>query len=245
MQARGTDGAGIPHTSVEAAAEFYIKVLMSQSSPPDKVHLIGHSFGGWIVFDMALKLREIGVQVASLTLIDSEVPGGVGVLGQEYTRTEVLMVMIKGYELRLNTSLNIERKQLHNQEEETQLLILHRALVRVGLMPPSSPANRLLGIVRTFETALRTQYQPTKSYPDSINLVLLSDTLHQKIEDEEIEKIVAGWGEFAPKLGYWQGTGNHFTALEQPYVRDLGQWLNLTLIESIKKGYNITGAVKK
>jgi thioesterase domain-containing protein len=160
-------------------------------------------------------------------VVDTQVPYGPGILGKEYTRTEALMIMVGAYELRLNLSLNIKIERLKNQKEETQLKILHRALVRVGLMPSNSPASRLLGTVRTFETALRTRYQPTKSYPGHIDLILLSDTLDQKLEDEEIEKIVTGWGEFAPKLGYWHGTGNHFTALESPYVQDLGEWLNL------------------
>ncbi|MDE2036696.1 MAG: amino acid adenylation domain-containing protein, partial [Pseudomonas sp.] len=49
LQPRGLDGEVVPHSQVEAAARCYLQAL-EQECPSGPVHLVGHSFGGWVVF---------------------------------------------------------------------------------------------------------------------------------------------------------------------------------------------------
>lgn len=74
LQPRGLDGESVPHSLVEAAARHYLQAL-EHEYPHGPVHLIGHSFGGWVAFEMAASLQSQGREVASLTVIDSESPG--------------------------------------------------------------------------------------------------------------------------------------------------------------------------
>ncbi len=75
MQPRGMEGQLAPHSNVGAAAAAYLKAL-DATLPEGQVHLIGHSFGGWVALEMASRLQAHG-RVASLTLVDSEAPGSV------------------------------------------------------------------------------------------------------------------------------------------------------------------------
>ncbi|WP_256349730.1 thioesterase domain-containing protein, partial [Pseudomonas gingeri] len=52
LQPRGLDGAGAPHSRVESAARHYLQAI-EQSHSHGPLHLIGHSFGGWVAFEMA------------------------------------------------------------------------------------------------------------------------------------------------------------------------------------------------
>ncbi len=57
LQPRRTDGEAPPHSTVQAAAEYYLRALR-EACPAGPVHLLGHSFGGWVAFEMALRLHE-------------------------------------------------------------------------------------------------------------------------------------------------------------------------------------------
>lgn len=73
LQPRGMDGSAVPHTTVAAAGEDDPRAV-NQACPEGPVYLLGHSLGGWVAFEMALRLREAGRPVASLTILGSDVP---------------------------------------------------------------------------------------------------------------------------------------------------------------------------
>src|SRR5262252_3500628 len=108
LQPRGIDGALIPHSNVTAAAESYLRAIQAMY-PHGRIHLLGHSFGGWVVFKIAQLLFELGRPVASLTLIDSEAPDGLEASFSEYNHTEVLLRWIEVFERFLERPLNIHR----------------------------------------------------------------------------------------------------------------------------------------
>jgi len=55
LQPRGLDVAVVPHSSVEAAAAAYLASI-SEVVSHGPLHLIGHSFGGWVAFEIAQQL---------------------------------------------------------------------------------------------------------------------------------------------------------------------------------------------
>jgi arthrofactin-type cyclic lipopeptide synthetase C len=97
QQPRGLDGTLVPHATVLAAARMYLQYV-KQKYPRQSAHLAGHSFGGWIAFEMAQLLRAAGHTVASLTILDCDAPDGDNMLGREYSRTEVVMELVETYE---------------------------------------------------------------------------------------------------------------------------------------------------
>lgn len=56
VQHRGLDGGAEPFSLVETAAQAYLDAI-DKVQPEGPVHLLGHSFGGWIVFEMAARLN--------------------------------------------------------------------------------------------------------------------------------------------------------------------------------------------
>jgi pimeloyl-ACP methyl ester carboxylesterase len=66
------DGSLLPYSTVSAAADGYLAAL-GEIHSKGPVHLLGHSFGGWVAFEMAKQLTKAG-RVASLTILDSQPP---------------------------------------------------------------------------------------------------------------------------------------------------------------------------
>jgi thioesterase domain-containing protein len=224
MQPRGVEGALVPHSTVEAAATMYLKAI-DTIQPDGRAHLIGHSFGGWVAFEIATRMRASGRSVASLTIIDSEAPCGNGLLGRAYTSTEVMVKLIEIMELAADKSLGVHRAEFESQNIAGQLRLLHEGMLRVGLMPRRSTPDALCGPVRTFGAALRASYRPQCPFPDPVRLALARDPrLDDQADRRERQATLEGWRLWSPNLTCWHGPGNHFSILKPPHVHVLADW---------------------
>ncbi len=224
LQPRGLDSgdALLAHSTVAAAAEAYIHAIPAeyQKGP---LHLLGHSFGGWIVLEMAHRLVKDSCPIASITLLDSEPPDTEHLPIHDYWSSEVTMAWIEATEQNLEVSLGIELRDLERRDEAGQRQLLHERLVKKGAVPKRSHPDLLRGPLRTFGMSLRTQFRPDAPYSDELHLVLAADpgpgpARNSQSADDSIQK----WKQWAPKLIYHQAPGNHMTMLKNPYASVLG-----------------------
>nr|WP_189663542.1 non-ribosomal peptide synthetase [Pseudomonas paralactis] len=221
LQPRGLDGAAVPHSQVEAAAQCYLTAL-EQECPDGPVHLVGHSFGGWVALEMALRLQAMGREVGSLTVIDSEAPGRVG---KPYTSTAALLRLIESMQLAAGKSLGIDPVDFAGRDEMAQRQWLHTGMVGVGLLPARAAVDAMEGPARTYAAALRTVYRPQARYDGVVRLVLAQDpALDAAGNQREQGLMVEGWKGQGTGLQVWYGGGNHFTLLKVPNVSGLAKW---------------------
>ncbi len=224
LQPRGLDGEAVPHSQVEAAAACYLTAL-AQECPRGPVHLVGHSFGGWVALEMAVRLQAMGREVASLTVIDSESPGGNGVVGRPYTSTAALLRLIEAMQLSAGKSLDIDPVAFAGRDEVAQREWLHAGMVAVGLLPARASVDAMAGPARTYAAALRTVYRPTQRYHGVVRLVLAQDpALDAAGNQREQGLMIDGWQRQGSGLEVWYGGGNHFTLLKAPNVHGLARW---------------------
>ncbi|GAB2872549.1 hypothetical protein GCM10027093_05120 [Paraburkholderia jirisanensis] len=226
LQPRGVDGELAPYTNVETAAEAYLRGIdAAQMAPSVPLHLVGHSFGGWVAFEVALRLQARGRRIASLTLLDSEAPDGDGMLGLPYTFTEVVSRLIIALEHGTGKSLGVPAQSLEQADEAGQWRLLHDGMKRIGLMPARSKPSDVAGLVRTYGTALRTAYLPLRAYQGPVRLAWASDDALDELANMRAHlKTCAQWRRFAPQLSSWRSPGNHYTMLKRPHVAALAEW---------------------
>ncbi|HEU0299361.1 MAG TPA: alpha/beta fold hydrolase, partial [Longimicrobium sp.] len=224
FQPRGLEG-GLPHTTVAAAAESYLQALQ-RVQPAGPVHLLGHSFGGWVALEMALRLSKAGRTVGSLAILDSEVPGEDGNRAGEYDAREAFLNLVEVFELTAERSLGIVPDEIAGLDEEGLLALLHGRLVPLGLLPRRSEPEVLRGTLRTFAAALRSAWTPDEPYPYPLDLVMLHDPRYNPETNQlRMAETVRLWRRWAPALTLTIGTGSHVTALKQPHVTGLAAHL--------------------
>ena len=225
LQPRGLDGVLVPHSTVSSASEFYLRTV-EKIHPNLPINLLGHSFGGWVAFDMAQRLLEYGRNVASLVILDSDAPHTQHTPPREYSQTEVMARMIDLFEQIIGHSLDLNRSHLDPMRQAAQIAMLNDRLVKEELMPRHSKSDVLQATVRTFSAALRTHYEPNRTYSGALHLLLADDNrMDQDANHRQYELIAEGWRRWAPNLVCTRVPGNHVTMLKPPYVFDLAQLL--------------------
>ncbi|SMD41574.1 Phosphopantetheine attachment site [Aquiflexum balticum DSM 16537] len=70
FQVKGLEGNDEPHQSIEEMASYYVS-LMLLNNPRGPYHISGYSFGGYVAFEMAKQILNMGKEVASLVIFDT------------------------------------------------------------------------------------------------------------------------------------------------------------------------------
>jgi len=225
LQPRGMDGATVPHSSVSAAARYYLHAI-ERICPSGPIHLLGHSFGGWIVFEMALRLRAAGRTIGSLTIVDSEVPES-DARSNDVDSTQAFLKLVDVLELSAERSFGIAAADVAARDEAGRLKLLAQKMVQCGLLHPRSNDEHILyGPFRVFARCLRTTYRPSGRYPDRLRLVLVNDPRKDEAANrDQFAETISGWRGWAPGLVVSTATGNHMTALKSPHVAELAAQL--------------------
>ncbi|HEX2093470.1 MAG TPA: alpha/beta fold hydrolase, partial [Longimicrobiaceae bacterium] len=224
LQPRGLDEL-VPHSGVPAAAESYLRAVQ-EVFPDGPIHLLGHSFGGWVVFEMALRLRRAGRSLGSLTILDTETPDEDGVRIREFDSGEAFLEFVEVLELAAEGAFGIASAEVDALDEDGRLKLLHQRMVRHHLISARSDHRVLQGPFRTFATCVRTTYTPTGVYPDRLRLILVNDTRKdERTNREHFAETVRGWRRWAPDLVFSPGPGNHVTTLTSPHVAGLAAYL--------------------
>src|SRR5262249_6938501 len=70
LQARGADGLGEPHTSIDEMVTDYLAAL-KRLQPRGPYYLVAWSSGGPVAYEMAYRLKQAGDEIGLLALLDS------------------------------------------------------------------------------------------------------------------------------------------------------------------------------
>lgn len=232
LQPRGLDGRDPPYTSVEAAAAAFDK-LLSERSSGGTVHLVGHSYGGCIAFELAGRLCARGRPPASLTLIDSRPPRD-SRWPVDLDDSEVALGWIRLSEQAAQKSLGIDEERLRPNDLIFNLRLVQDGMVRAGLLPARTMADTLVGPMRMFAACVRGWYRAESIYPGPLRLIYLDDPRKDEAGNAETAREVReGWTRLAPRLSFCRGPGNHITGLKNPHAGELIRLMGWEPIEAL------------
>src|SRR4029079_3350378 len=86
------------HTPTEEAdVETYLQAVLG-TNVQTPIHLLGHSFGGWKALALAARLQKAGHSIASLTLLDTDVPDNDLTIVREYNGIQVVLDWLQVFE---------------------------------------------------------------------------------------------------------------------------------------------------
>jgi thioesterase domain-containing protein len=238
LQPRGIDIAEQPHKSVEDAALYNLHAL-ARFNLTRPIHLLGHSYGGLVAFDMALRLQEQGRRVASLTLIDTDLPDSVEEAPHQISTAGIFGEFTEAFEDTFDKSLGIDPAVIASGQAEVFVNELNAALIKAKVLPLRNNIAMLRGSLATFTAAYNRRYIPGRCYANTLHLVLVGPRprSNRPISMEDVRekwKIhAAKWRRHAAAVDIWYGPGHHFSILQSPQVYLLAKWWRQTTALSL------------
>jgi thioesterase domain-containing protein len=193
--------------------------------------LIGHSYGGWIVFEIACCLERLGRSIGHVILLDSDSPSFLTEQIREYNNLEIMLSWVEAFDLVLDRPLGITEANLAGLNQTERINLIHAKLKSRSIMPRQSISSIMIGPYRTYAAALRAHYLPSSSYSGHVCLILAkADSDHVQHDVGRYAKLIGRWKHWAANLTYIETSGNHATLLKQPHVNELSRLL-ATLME--------------
>ncbi|AJX67716.1 D-alanine--poly(phosphoribitol) ligase, subunit 1 [Burkholderia pseudomallei MSHR840] len=227
LQPRGLCGTMVPYLDVETAARAYLRSIR-KAAPRGPYHLVGHSFGGWVAYEIACRLQEQGERVATLMLLDTERPGATDIVRGRKTRVDALAKLVELYEMHLGRPLGVSRDDLAALAHDAQIEHLRAALVRAKILPPSVHSNVLLGVVRVLEMNVNTPYRPAGLYAGTMHVVLIANAKADADLDAWRDEQAEQWRGLADDVRIVRAGGNHMTMLQPPHAASIAALLERT-----------------
>lgn len=227
LQPRGFDGIAVPHRTVQAAAAVYLRAIR-RAQPCGPYRLVGHSFGGWIVFELACRLAAEGEHLDPIVLIDTEAPAPAHAAPRHLGRVAALTKLIGVLEETSEQSMNLTCAELAGLDYEAQLTRLAQEMKALGLLPRSGDVNDIRGMVRVFEVNLNTHYVPATRFPGCAMLLQPAEHWNgtERLEGGCAPETREAWRTYVGHLECASMPGNHMTMLRKPHVEAIAGHLS-------------------
>ncbi|HIK09325.1 MAG TPA: amino acid adenylation domain-containing protein [Oscillatoriaceae cyanobacterium M33_DOE_052] len=222
LQAQGLDGKQPILSKIEDMAALYIQE-MKTVQPDGPYFIVGHSFGGFVAFEIAQQLQAAGDEVAFLGLFDAIIPGAKG----RVPRQEVLKLHWHGFSENgpayFLQKLQQKITATQNELDDSWKRLKGKYYQKQGVALPHKIRN--LPIKQANHQAARAyKLQP---YPGVVTLFRAAvryDTVAWKLDP------LLGWGPLAGGgLQVIDVPGGHESCLKEPYVSSLAAALTACL----------------
>ena len=238
LQPRGLDGELEPHTRIAEMATCYIEAI--QTIQPQGPYLLGgHSFGGYVAFEMAQLLQKQGHEVALLAILDvmAIIPNLNKPVNIDRDDAKDLLYFIRLMERFFEKKVEFADDILLTLDVEEQLDYLAERLKVANLVPPQIGTKQLRGFLKVSKATGEAfdLYVPENVYPSKISCFRASEVNSEDISSRpEYSKILQdqalGWNEFSAKpVEVHIVPGDHVTMMTEPHVLTLAERLQICI----------------
>ncbi|MGI0116123.1 amino acid adenylation domain-containing protein [Zooshikella sp. RANM57] len=157
FEAKGLDGIEHPHDDWELLIDCYLKAIIAEQTK-GPYFLLGHSFGGRVVFELARKLEALGHEV-KVIILDTVLSNSI--LANEIITMSDMSVAQKV--LQVVDEFTREMPQPVNNESLEPKEQLKQLMVTGGLLPANGNHQLLDGFLQVYaaQEALFEQYVPS------------------------------------------------------------------------------------
>lgn len=241
FQAPGADAQSAPLRSVPEMAKVYI-AEMQKISPEGPYTLAGYSFGGGVIYEMALQLTRSGFGVKQLIVFDAMAPDATEQPYDETlpaTYTDWLLYFKDVYNLGARTPgerMELARHELAGKTEAEQLALFHGRLAprEAGLT-----RGQLKAYMDVYMTNASISYVPDTREPLDVPVVLFrGEQTLTAFTDEQVarrnemaagkaEREDLGWRDFTTgRVNVYPIPCNHINMMEGGNIPRMIEFLN-------------------
>ncbi|OYD87117.1 non-ribosomal peptide synthetase, partial [Nostoc sp. 'Peltigera membranacea cyanobiont' 213] len=238
LQPKGLDGELEPHTRIAEMVTCYLEAI--QTIQPQGPYLLGgHSFGGYVAFEMAQQLQKQGHEVALLAMLDvmAIVPNLNKPINVNRDDVKDLLYLIRLLERFFEIKVEFSYNTLLTLNLEEQLKYLGEQLKIANLLPPQIGTKQIQGFLKVSKATGEAfdSYVPQNAYPSQITCLRASEVNAEDNSSrpeylEILQDPALGWNEFSAKpVEVHIVPGDHVTMMTEPHVLTLAERLQICI----------------
>jgi thioesterase domain-containing protein len=221
LQGRGMDGEAAPHSTVEAMADYYLDAIRV-TQPEGPYHLAGHSLGGWVAFEMADRLRQVGQEVAFLAIIDTPVPSPKDTEDRAaWDDARWIAELAQRIAQLMNPGMVIREEALRGLEHATQMESFRDALIAAGVFPEEAGTDGLEHTLALFKAHANVRYS-VEGKRAQVRLQLYRTVHAPPHRPELVDDETWGWARTG-EVDVMRVPGEHLSVLRPPHVARLAE----------------------
>ena len=235
LQDSGLDGMNNILNSIEEIAALNIKAIMN-IQPEGPYHLIGHSLGGWIIFEMANQLEKLGQEVALIGILDTFAPlpcvfKNAIPVNKDLWWIKNFMMLVSEYQ---NIPVELDYHKLKSLNEEQRLAHILSYLKDHNI---DITLNQLKGYLQVYKKNVEINYSTAVKINSRIILFKACEFDESYYNKEDIialqKELSMGWKDFTARtVDVKMVPGNHLSMIKQPQVEKLAQSLKNVISEN-------------
>ncbi|WDD90770.1 amino acid adenylation domain-containing protein (plasmid) [Burkholderia sp. FERM BP-3421] len=223
MALPGPDEGGSGASRVESiAAALLADIRRVQPSGPYR--LGGHSFGGWVAFEIARQLREQGEAVDWVAVVDSLPPGLTTQQSLKWNWSGGRWVAEIGnsFARLADAALVFDEGEFDGLDDARQVERLRARLIEAGIVPDELGLSEFAARVRAFIAHSLTDYAPATRYAGALRVIVAADDPDRDAGATERDARVDGWrAAAAGEVAAIRLPGDHVGIMRAPFVAGL------------------------
>lgn len=214
LQSRGLEGEDLPRTELEEMAADYLAQLRTVQ-PEGPYRLGGWSIGGVIAFEMTRMLEAAGEAVEILALVDSRVPGSAPPDADANDPG-----LLAGFLLHLGLApgwISLSAEEVAALSADERLRLAWETARAADLVAPEldlARFGRLWGVFRA-NVAAAAAYRPRPCESDLLLVLARNRAALAGAEAARWQALTTG------RVRTAAVSGDHFTVVREPHVREL------------------------
>ncbi|MEN3033097.1 thioesterase domain-containing protein, partial [Chromobacterium amazonense] len=207
--------------SVEAMATALIADIR-RVQPYGPYRLGGHSFGGWVAFEIARQLAEQGEAVDWVAVVDSLPPGPAAQSRKQDWQGGRWVAEIGNSFARLaDAELVFDEGEFDALDDARRVEHLRERLVEAGAVPEALGLPEFAARVRAFIAHSLTDYTPATPYAGALHLIVAADR-DGEAGAPDTAALIDGWRAAASGAATAvRLAGDHISIMRRPFVNGL------------------------
>jgi len=231
FQAPGLDG-GLPLERIEDQAAYYLRSVR-HTQPQGPYQIVGHSYGGYVAYEMARQLMQAGERVGLLVLLDTVVVRSRLEAFQidDIALDSIVRALYALYEPHLESYAALCERPLRERLERVMERLRERRLIADGVS--------IDGILRVFKTNFKAMadYQPQR-YMGVLTLVRSEGGFPEEFLEHESGESLAdpalGWTTLCEHpIQVLEISGDHLQMMNPPHIDHLAETLTRLMIRDL------------
>jgi thioesterase domain-containing protein/acyl carrier protein len=206
-------GSRLPPDLEDMAAYFVKEIRAVQPAGP--YHLLGHSFGGHLVFEMARQLVKLGEKIAFLGLLDTHFPTP--------EPMPSLQERIKWHVQNFKNMPISQWPQYVFAREQARFI----GMARNPIVQYVEKKARLISNDVSLRNHFARRGYIHKSYPGKISMFRVKNPK----TNDFVDPLTADWKAVAAEIEFYDAPGDHKHMLHEPYVTELAKLIQKALAQ--------------